>query len=99
MYTIVMTVEDTTMENPIPTYNSTVIGYLNLASIDLPFNLTKADMHYPGSTVSVVVNPDGKVVELINKLPMEGTGATKFIGKEAYASFGGALDEKWTFTY
>lgn len=99
MYTIVMAVEDTTMENPVPAYNSTVIGYLNLASIDLPFNLTRADMHYPGSTVSVVVNPDGKVVELINKLPMEGTGATKLIGKEAYASFGGALDEKWTFTY
>ena len=99
MYTIVMVVEDTTMENPVPTYNSTVIGYLNLASIDLPFKLTRADMHYPGSTVSVVVNPDGKVVELINKLPMEGTGATKLIGKEAFASFGGALDEKWTFTY
>lgn len=99
MYTIVMTVEDTTMENPVPTYNSTVIGYLNLASIDLPFNLTKADMHYPGSTISVVVNPEGKVVELINKLPMEGTGATKFLGRDAYASFGGALDEKWTFTY
>ena len=99
MYTIVMAVEDTTMENPIPAYNSTVIGYLNLASLDLPFNLTKADMHYPGSTISVVVNPDGKVVELINKLPMEGTGATKFLGRDAFASFGGALDEKWTFTY
>ena len=98
-YSIVMTTEDTTMGSPVPTYNSTVIGYLDLVSIDLPFNLTQADMHYPGSTISVVVNPDGKVVELTNKLPMEGTGATKFLGKDAYASFAGALDEVWTFTY
>ncbi len=99
MYTIVIVAEDTTMTNPVPAYNSTVIGYLDLVSLDLPITLTKADMHYPGSTISVVVNSDGKVVELINKLPMEGTGATKFIGKEVFASFGGALDEKWTFAY
>ena len=98
-YSIVMVTEDTTMGSPVPTYNSTVIGYLDLVSIDLPFNLTKADMHYPGSTISVVVNPQGKVVELTNKLPMEGTGATKFLGKDAYASFAGALDEVWVFAY
>ncbi len=99
VYTIVMVVEDTTMANPVPAYNSTVIGYLDLAGIDLPITLTKADMHYPGSTISVTVNADGKVVEIVNKLPMEGTGATKFLGKEVFASFAGALDEKWTFTY
>lgn len=98
-YTIVMVSEDTTMDGPVPTYNSTVIGYLDLAGLDLPFNLTQADMHYPGSTISILVNPDGKVIELVNKLPMEGTGATKFIGKDAYASFAGALDEMWVFNY
>ncbi len=98
-YTINIAVEDTTMTSPVPAYNSTVIGYLDLAGLDLPINLTTADMHYPGSTVSVVVNPDGKVVELINKLPMEGTGAAKLLGREVFASFGGALDETWTFTY
>lgn len=99
VYTITMVVEDTTMANPVPAYNSTVIGYLDLAGIDLPITLTKADMHYPGSTVAVTVNADGKVIEIVNKLPMEGTGATKFLGKEVFASFAGALDEKWTFTY
>ena len=98
-YTIVMVAEDTTMDSPVPTYNSTVIGFLDLVSLDIPINLNKADMHYPGSTVSVVVNPDGKVVEIVNKLPMEGTGAAKLLGREVYASFGGALDETWTFTY
>lgn len=98
-YTIVMAVEDTTLTSPVPAYNSTVIGYLDLAGLDLPITLTQADMHYPGSTVSVVVNPEGKVVELVNKLPMEGTGATKLLGREVFASFGGALDETWTFTY
>lgn len=98
-YTIVMIPEKTTMANPVPTYNSTVIGYLDLVSLDLPITLTQADMSYPGSTISVVVNPDGKVVEIINRLPMEGTGAANFLGREVFASFGGALDEKWTFTY
>ena len=69
------------------------------AGLDLPFNLSKADMKYPGSTISVTVTPDGKVVELVNNLPMEGTGAAKLLGREVYASFAGALDETWTFTY
>lgn len=99
VYTIVMAAEDTTMTSPVPAYNSTVIGYLDLVSLDLPITLTQADMHYPGSTISVTVNSDGKVTELVNKLPMEGTGAAKFIGREVFASFAGALDEKWTFTY
>ena len=98
-YTIVMNVEDTTMASPVPSYNSTVIGYLDLAGLDLPINLTQADMHYPGSTVSVLVTPEGKVIELVNKLPMEGTGAAKLLGREVFAKFAGALDETWTFTY
>ena len=98
-YTIMMNVESTTMASPVPAYNSTVIGYLDLAGLDLPITLTQADMKYPGSTVSVLVTPEGKVIELVNKLPMEGTGAAKLIGREVFASFGGALDETWTFTY
>ena len=80
------------MASPVPTYNSTVIGYLDLAGLDLPITLTQADMKYPGSTISVLVTPEGKVVELVNKLPMEGTGAAKII-RDVFASFGGALDE------
>ena len=98
-YTIVTNPEETTMASPVPTYNSTVIGYLDLAGLDLPFNLSTADMKYPGSTISVTVTPDGKVVELVNKLPMEGTGAAKLLGREVFASFAGALDETWTFAY
>ena len=97
-YTIVMVEESTTLESPVPAYNSTVIGYLDLAGLDLPITLTQADMKYPGSTISVLVTPEGKVVELVNKLPMEGTGAAKII-KDVFASFGGALDETWTFSY
>ena len=98
-YTIVMNVEETTMTSPVPAYNSTVIGYLDLVGLDLPIKLTQADMKYPGSTISVLVTPEGKVVELVNKLPMEGTGAAKLLGREVFASFAGALDETWTFTY
>ena len=98
-YTIVMVEESTTLTSPVPAYNSTVIGYLDLAGLDLPITLTQADMKYPGSTISVLVTPEGKVVELVNQLPMDGTGATKLLGREVFASFGGALDETWTFSY
>lgn len=99
VYKIVMIPESTTMASPEPLYNSTVIGYLNLASLDLPINLTKADMHYPGSVITVTVDSQDKVIALSNNLPMSGDGAAKIFGGEGTAAFDGALDEKWTFSY
>lgn len=101
VYTVVLAVEDTTADAPVPTYNSTAIGYLDLTSLDLSgVTITKADMHYPGSTVEITVNEQGKVTNLINKLPMTGEGvATLPFGISGSATFQGGLDEAWDFTY
>lgn len=101
VYTVTLAVEETTLESPIPAQNSTAIGFLDLTSIDLPsiVTITKANMHYPGSTVEVVVNANDQVVTLVNKLPMTGEGSAKVFGMEGTASFQGGLDETWYFTY
>lgn len=100
VYTVVLVEESTTLESPEPTHNAVAIGYLNLAGIDLPsiVTLTKADMKYPGSTVSVTVDANDKVIGLKNELPMTGAGEAK-AGLTGSASFEGALNEEWTFTY
>lgn len=102
VYTVVLVSENTTAAAPIPPHNSSAIGYLNLMAVKLPSIVTIVDsnMHYPGSTVEVEVNPAGQVVRLVNKMPMTGDGTAKItlIG-EGKAEFEGGLDESWEFTY
>ena len=99
VYTVVLVPETTTMASPEPRFNATAIGYLDLAGIDVsPAKIEQADMTYPGSTVSVTVDANDRVVKLYNKLPMSGVGKAK-LGLSGEASFEGALDETWVFTY
>ena len=102
VYTVVLVEETTNASNPKPKHNSTAIGFLDLLSIELPSVITIADsnMKYPGSTVEVTVNAEGKVTKLVNKLPMIGDVSAKItlIGSGS-ASFEGNLDEIWEFTY
>lgn len=102
VYTVILVEESTTATNPIPTYNSSAIGYLNLLAVDLPaiVTITDSNMHYPGSTVEVTVNSAGQVVRLVNKMPMTGDGTAKItLLGEGRAEFEGGLDESWDFTY
>ncbi|MBQ3137490.1 MAG: hypothetical protein IJB74_08425 [Clostridia bacterium] len=100
VYTVILVEENTTVSSPVPQNNSTAIGYLDLASLDLPgVTIAEADMKYPGSTVEITVNADGKVTKLVNKLPMSGFGKAQISFFNGTATFQGALDETWTFTY
>lgn len=100
VYTAVLVEESTTIASPSPAHNSTAIGYLDIASLDLPgVTMEAADMKYPGSTVEITVNADGKVTKLVNKLPMDGNVTAKISFFNGNASFKGGLDEVWTFTY
>ncbi len=100
VYTVILVEENTTVTSPVPAHNSTAIGYLDIASLDLPgVTIAEADMKYPGSTVEITVNADGKVTKLVNKLPMSGFGKASVAFFNPNATFQGALDESWTFTY
>lgn len=99
-YTVVLVAESTTLSSPSPVYNSTAIGYLDLAGLDIsPAEISQADMQYPGSTISVTVDSNDKVVKLYNKLPMTGTGKASIFFASGSADFSGQLDETWDFTY
>lgn len=99
VYSITIVSEDTTIESPVPPYNSTAGGYLDITSLGLPDVITKGDMHYPGSTFKLTVNSAGKVVGIESRIPMTGEGEAKVIGITGNATFEGALDEKWSITY
>lgn len=101
VYNLTIIKEDTTIASPIPQHNATSVGYLDITSLGLPsvVNITKGDMHYPGSTMKLVVNAQGKIVEIENHLPMTGEGEAKVMGIGGNATFEGALDEKWVITY
>lgn len=100
VYTVVLVEESTTIASPSPAHNSTAIGYLDIASLDLPgVTMEAADMKYPGSTVEITVNADGKVTKLVNKMPMDGNVTAKISFFNGNAAFKGGLEETWTFTY
>lgn len=100
VYTLKLAAEQTTLESPVPTHNSAAIGYLDLAKLDISgVTITKADMSYPGSTVTTTVNSDGKLVKLELELPMSGFGEAKIFVGSGSASFEGGQHETWTFSY
>ncbi len=84
----------------IPPYHSSSVGYLDIASLDIPLvTITKADMTYTGATVSICVNKDGLIDSYDCKFPMTGSGEAKAMGATGTASFEGSMDETWTFTW
>lgn len=102
VYTIKIKEESTTLQNPVPQFNAAAIGYLDLSKISDKINgaeITEANMHYPGSSVTATVNGDGKLVKLELYLPMDGYGAASLKVVKGNASFSGSQTETWTFTY
>ncbi|MBQ7295050.1 MAG: hypothetical protein IJW86_02525 [Clostridia bacterium] len=99
VYSITLAAENTTIDNPVPPCHDASLGYLDITTLNLPIKVTRGDMHYPASTIILTVDSNGKVIGLNEKIPMNGDGATTVLGKEGTASFEGALEENWTFTY
>lgn len=82
-----------------PQHHSASVGYLDVASLGLNVNITKADMTYPGATVTICVNKNGLIDTYDCKFPMSGSGEAKLLGITGSASFEGGMDETWTFTW
>lgn len=99
-YTLKLKEESSTIANPVPTYNSQAIGYLKMTDMEVPgATITDANMHYPGSTVTVTVDSQGRVRQLQLHLPMDGNGSAKMGFLSGTASFEGYSTQNWTFTY
>ena len=99
-YKIELKEESATLAQPVPTYNSQAIGYLKMTDLEVPgATITDASMHYPGSSVVVTVDGDGRVRQLQIHLPMDGSGSAKMGFLSGTASFEGFSTQNWTFTY
>ena len=99
-YTLKLKEERSSIDKPVPAYNSQAIGYLKMTDMQVPgATITGADMHYPGSTVTVTVDDEGRVRQLQLHLPMDGTGSAKMGFLSGTASFEGYSTQNWTITY
>lgn len=99
-YTLKLKEESSSIAKPVPTYNSQAIGYLKMTDMEVPgATITDANMHYPGSSVTVTVDSQGRVRQLQLHLPMDGNGSAKMGFLSGTASFEGYSTQNWTFTY
>lgn len=92
-------VPETSSLGNIPPHHSASVGYLDLGSLDLPVNITQADMEYAGATVTITVTADGLVDTYHCDFPMRGTGSGNKLGLSGSATFEGAMIEDMTFAW
>lgn len=104
-YTMVLTfiAEDSnfdgTKNTSEPTQHMTAMDPLNLGSLDLgPITISEAKLHYPGATLTATVDGQGRLVKLVQQLPLEGTGTGK-AGISLTLNLAGSMDGNYEFIY
>ena len=90
---------DGTTNTSEPTYHMGAMDPLNLGTIDLgPISISRAELHYPGATLTATVDGQGRLVKLDNKLPLEGFGTGKAV-IELTINMNGSMDSLYEMTY
>lgn len=101
--TIVLVSEKSTFDgtNTVnPVHHESCLSPLNLATLDIsPAKITSADMSYPGATLNVTVDGEGRVTRYDYTLPMEGTGAGSLLGLTITLGLKGEMVETFDITY
>ena len=91
--------EQATLQNR-PTFNSQCANPLDLYSVDLfGVEITQADFNYPGTTLKATVDANGRVKNAVSYMPMNGTGAGKFVGISGSATVHGSMTKSATFKF
>ncbi len=100
VYTVILVAETSTLEDPRPPYHDSACDTLDYSTFELPVGrITKADFEYPGATVSITLDKDGRVVGYHERLNMAGVGEGTAIGLTASGRMEGYIDESWVITY
>ncbi len=90
---------DGTKNTSEPTYHMGAMDPLNLGSLDLgPISISRAELHYPGATLTATIDGQGRLVKLENKLPLEGFGTGKAV-IELTINMSGSMDSVYEMTY
>lgn len=83
-----------------PANHESCLDPLNLATLDVnPITITNADMTYPGATLEVTVDGQGRMTVFSVKLPLSGSGTGGMGFIKATVGLEGSLDDLYTFTY
>ena len=90
---------DGTKNTSEPTYHMGAMDPLNLGSLDLgPITITEAELNYPGATIEATVDGQGRLVKLVQLLPLNGYGTGK-AGISATINLEGSMDATYEMTY
>ncbi|MBQ8503973.1 MAG: hypothetical protein IJ491_06840 [Clostridia bacterium] len=99
-YSVTLVPETGTYQQPKPTHHGVACDTLNFSLFDIPAGeITKSDFNYPGATVTVTLDKDGKVVGYSEHIDMDGVGEGNAFGITATASMEGYIDESWKIVW
>ncbi|MCM1543816.1 MAG: hypothetical protein NC110_00815 [Ruminococcus sp.] len=82
-----------------PVHHESCLSPLNLATLDIsPAKISEANMTYPGATLILNVDGQGRLAKYETKLPMSGSGSGKLVVSLS-VGLEGSMDEVYEFTY
>jgi len=83
-----------------PVHHKTAMDPLNLATLDIsPLEIFSAEMNYPGATVQLTVDSQGRIVKLHNYLPLNGKGNGGYKVIKLTLGLEGSMDATYEFSY
>ena len=91
---------DGTTNTSEPEYHKGAMDPLNLGGLDLgPIKISEAGLDYPGATVEATVDGQGRLVKLVQLLPLGGFGTGKAGPIKATINLEGSMDATYEMTY
>jgi hypothetical protein len=91
---------DGTQNTSEPEYHKGAMDPLNLGGLDLgPIKISEAGLDYPGATVEATVDGQGRLIKLVQVLPLGGFGTGKAGPIKATINLEGSMDATYEITY
>lgn len=99
-YSVTLVPETGTFQRPKPTHHGVACDTLDFSLFPIPAGeITKSDFNYPGATITVTLDKNGKVVGYSEHIDMDGVGEGNAFGITATASMEGYIDESWEIVW
>jgi hypothetical protein len=100
VYKVKLKAEKSTKDNPKTLYHENACDTLDLSTFNMPLGeITKADLDYPGATVAITLDKNGKVVGYYERLDIIGVGEATAVGMSGGGKVVGYVDETWTIEW
>ena len=91
---------DGTQNTSEPEFHKGAMDPLNLGGLDLgPIKIAEAGLDYPGATVEATVDSQGRLIKLVQLLPLGGFGTGKAGPITATINLEGSMDATYEITY